>query len=217
MNATKLLIAGLALGLALPAVALALDAGDSILDPCQMQWVRDHRDGPGLIASGYPQYYPVLGVQWVAVPPPEWTSGLWEIQIGDAYDTPIAGSGMLGCYLCPYLNTMVNWSNFSTYSLRISNNSPLFWFEAGLAINTGATGLGEPNSYYETPWVVLGPGASQVLTMDLTACINLDHVSNISFRLRSDSPQIDATVIGGEQPTAALPATWGAIKALYGN
>jgi len=218
MSATRIFVMMAVLVLALPPAVLALDSGDRITDACQIQWVRDHRDGPGLVGAGYPVLNAPEGVQWVAVAPIGWTGGAWEIQIGDAYDTPATGAGMLTCYAeINYPATMVEWSQFITYSLDLTNNSTTHPFDALLMINTGATGLGEPDNLYSTAWTTIPPGATVVLTMDLTPVVNLNHVSNISFKMRSEEPQIDVVVYGGPDPTPTIPSTWGRIKTTYEN
>jgi hypothetical protein len=217
MRVSNLIVAVLALAMALPATAMALDARDSITDDCQIQWVRDHRDGPGVISAGYPQYNTMLGVIWGAEAPAGWTGGPWEIQIGDAYDTPASGAGMLGCYICPYQNTMVNWSAFSQFSLDVTNTSTTASLDAELIINTGATGIGEPDNLYESGWVTIGPSATVTLLRDLTSVVNLNHVSNISFKLRSEEETVEVIVVGGEDVTPTVPASWGTLKTTYEN
>ena len=214
MRLANFIVLGVILTLAVPATALALDAKDSIMDDCQIQWVRDHRDGPGLISAGYPVLNSPQGVLWGAEAPVGWTGGTWDIQIGDAYDTPSSGAGMLGCYVCPYVATMVDWSAFSQFSLDVTNTGT-GTFETQIIINTGATGLGEPDNLYATAWTTVGPSATVTLFLDLTPCVNLNHVSNISFKLRSDEPVVELIVVGGQDTTPVLPATWGGVKATY--
>ncbi len=215
MRGAKIIVVMVVLAMAVPATVLALDARDSIMDSCEMQWVRDHRDGAGVVSAGYPQFNPIQGVIWGAEAPAGWTGGPWEIQIGDAYDTPATGAGMLTCYVCPTAATMVDWSGFSQFSLDVTNTSATASLDTQIIINTGATGIGEPDNLYATAWTTLGPGATTTLLLDLTPVVNLNHVSNISFKLRSEEPSVEVIVLAGEDPTPVVPATWGRVKATY--
>ncbi len=125
MKTTLILLTVAVLAIGAPAAALALDAGDLIQDACQLQWVRDYRDGLGTLAAGFPVLNSPSGVRWVAQSP---GSGTWEIQIGDAYDTPTTGAGMLNCYVFPKSAGLLDWSGFSTFSMTFTNNSARGWF-----------------------------------------------------------------------------------------
>jgi hypothetical protein len=202
------------LAIGAPVAALALDAGDLIVDTCQLQWVRDHRDGLGTLAAGFPVLDSPMGVRWVAQSP---GPGTWEIQIGDAYDTPTTGAGMLNCYLFPKSAGLLDWSGFSTFSMTFHNNSLVNSFSVQLMINTGATGLGEPNNLYYNDWQVVAPGGSVTSSMDLSGVVNLNHVSNVSFKMMTEADQIDVTSVAGETPVPTVPTAWGALKSRYVN
>jgi hypothetical protein len=64
-------------------------------------------------------------------------------------------------------------------------------------------------------WYAVAPGASLDVTLDLTQCVNLNHVSNISFKLATEADQIDATVHSQPVVVSTRSTTWGAVKALY--
>jgi hypothetical protein len=213
MKTTLILLTTALLVIGAPAASLALDVGDGILDLCQLQWVRDHRDGLGTLAPGFPVLASPSGVQWMADSP---GSGSWEIQIGDAYDTPTTGAGMLNCYLFPKSSGLLDWSGYSTFSMTFHNNSLVNSFSIQLMINTGATGLGEPNNLYYNDWQVVPPGGSAVVSsLDLSGVANLNHVSNVSFKMMSDADHIDVTAVAGETPVPTALTTWGALKSRF--
>ncbi len=202
------------LALEAPSVALAADASSGISDACQLQWVRDHRDGPGTLAAGYPVLASPAGVRWVADSP---GSGSWEIQIGDAYDTPTTGAGMLSCYGFPTSATLLDWSGYTSFSMKFTNNDPVNGFSVQLIINTGATASGEVNNLYSTPLEAVAPGGAHSLTLSLAGVANLNHVSNVSFKLVADTDQIDVRVEPELPPVPTEPTTWGVLKSRYTN
>jgi hypothetical protein len=167
--------------------AAADDAALGIGDGCQMQWIRDFRDGPGTIDAGYPLDVSGPGVQWQASPPSGFSSGFWDLQIGDAYDTPSTGSGLLSCYGFPVTSGFADWTGYTTYSMTFKNNSATDWFMADVVINTGWTDppYGEPDNAYSAGWTWVPPGESRTVTLDLAAAsaVNLNHVSNVSIKL----------------------------------
>ncbi len=84
-------------------------------------------------------------------------------------------------------------------------------------INTGATGLGEPNNLYYDAWQAVAPGGSVTSSIDLSGVVNLNHVSNVSFKMMSEADQIDVTAVAGETPVPTVPTTWGVLKSRYAN
>jgi hypothetical protein len=214
MKTSLILIAVVLLALEAPAVALAADASSGIPDACQLNWVRDHRDGLGTVASGYPVLDSPSGVRWAADSP---GSGTWEIQIGDAYDTPTTGAGMLGCYGFPTSAGLLNWSGYTSFSMKFTNHNPFSGFSIQLIINTGATGSGEPNNLYSTALTPVAPGGALSISMPLAGVANLNHVSNVSFKLVCDLDRIEVTVEPELPPVPSEPITWGLIKSRYGE
>ena len=108
------------------------------------------------------------------------TSGWSDIQIGDGFDHPsdnsgmVVGGGSLGGDLTGY----------TAYKLVISNPNPTApWFRANIYLNTGWTDQSEFDNFYENGWVWIAPGTSQEFSIDLTAVLNLNHVSNIGFKV----------------------------------
>lgn len=181
-----LLLCAAALLLLSPDAAFALDAAVDVSDPCQMQWIRDHRDGPGTVAPGFPLDVPGSGVQWQVTPPPGLLPGQWwDIQIGDAYDTPSAGSGLLNCYGFPIATGFADWTGYTSFTLTFSNCSATDWFMADILVHTGWTNppFNEPDTQYAAGWTWVAPGQTVTLAVDLTSAVNLNHVSNISFKL----------------------------------
>ncbi len=163
----------------------ALDAATDISDACQMQWIRDHRDGPGTIDAGYPLDVAGLGVEWQVSPPTGLSSGWWDIQIGDAWDTPSAGSGLLTCYGFPVTTGFADLTAYTALSLTFSNCSTTDWFRADIVLNTGWTDppYNEPDNAYTAGWTWVAPGQTVTLSVSLVGAANLNHVSNISFKL----------------------------------
>ncbi len=206
MKNKTLFFVGVLLAAVFVGSALADDAALGIGDGCQMQWIRDFRDGPGLIDAGYPVDVPGPGVQWQVSPPGGVMSGdFWDIQIGDAYDTPSTGSGLLTCYGFPVTSGFANWTGFDTYSMTFHNNSATDWFMADVVINTGWTNLpySEPDNAYAAGWTWVPPGESRTVVLDLVAAsaVNLNHVSNVSIKLGTnygtgpyEGTHIDVTV-----------------------
>jgi len=107
-------------------------------------------------------------------------TGWSDIQIGDGFDHPADNSGLT-------VGTGTfggDFSAFTEYSLEISNpntNAPSFM--ANIYLNSGWTDSGENDAYYESTWAWIAPGSSQVFTIDLTTVANLDHISNIGFKI----------------------------------
>lgn len=107
-------------------------------------------------------------------------SGWSDIQIGDGFDHPTDNAGLA----TGFANMGSDFTGFSTYALTISNpNLDGPWFMANIYMNTGWTDQGETDVFYENGWVWIAPGASQTLSIDLTAAANLNHVSNIGFKI----------------------------------
>jgi len=214
MKTLLILTAVVLIALEAPAVALAADASSGIPDACQLNWVRDHRDGPGTVASGYPVLDSPAGVRWAADSP---GPGTWEIQIGDAYDTPTTGAGMLGCYGFPTSAGLLNWSAYSSFSMKFTNHDPVNGFSVQLIINTGATGIGETDNLYSTALTPVAPGGAVTISLPLSGVENLDHVSNVSFKLAGDTDRIDVTAEPELPPVPTESTTWGLIKSRYGE
>ena len=107
-------------------------------------------------------------------------SGWSDIQIGDGFDHPYdnagltVGAGTLGGDL----------TGFTEYKLEVSNpNASAPQFMANIYLNTGWTDQGETDSFYESGWTWIAPGSSYVFTIDLASVANLNHVSNIGFKV----------------------------------
>jgi hypothetical protein len=177
------LLTALTAGLAGP--AFASDAGFGVGDACQSQWIRDYRNGPGLLDAGFPLDVTGSGVEWQVSPPVGQTAGWWDIEIGDAYDTPATGSGMLTCYGFPVVSGFVDWTGYTSFTLSFTNCSLTDWFMADVVVNTGWTNSPyyETDNQYTSGWTWIAPGQTLAVTVDLAAAVNLNHVSNISFKL----------------------------------
>jgi hypothetical protein len=180
-----LVLATLALCAVGAGTAFALDAATDISDACQMQWIRDHRDGPGTIDAGNPLDVAASGVEWQVSPPSGLSSGWWDIQIGDAWDTPSAGSGLLTCYGFPVATGFADLTAYTALSLTFSNCSTTDWFMADIVLNTGWTDapFNEPDNVYTAGWAWVPPGQTVTLSVSLVGAANLNHVSNISIKL----------------------------------
>jgi hypothetical protein len=164
------------------AVASALDASTGIDDSDLMTWVRNSANGPGTVDAGYPIDEPGPGVKWHISPPVGLSVGQWwDIEVGDDY--PVAN-----IYEFPVATGFADWTGYDTYSLTFTNQSTDVendWFMANVVINTGWTDppVSEPDNYYDGTWTWVAPGETKTVTLDLAGLANLNHVSNIAFKV----------------------------------
>ncbi len=117
-------------------------------------------------------------------------SGFNDIQIG--HDWPTANFDFTG---------------YDGYALSFTNHDDENHMIL-LTMNTGWTDApwSEGDNQYDTGWVWLTAGQTTVLTMDFAGVGNLDHVTNIGFKVGSNGPNTPST-------PAAYTSTGGTIHA----
>jgi hypothetical protein len=101
-------------------------------------------------------------------------------QVGDNFDHPGDNSGVVvggG-----------NLSTYDTYQMSFHNPNDSDWFMVNIYMNTGWTDApwSETDNFYENTWTWVAPGQTVTLTIDLTGVVNLNHVSDIGFKVGSN-------------------------------
>ena len=197
MKRLLLILIGIAIGLV---ATPANGAFVTIDDPLLMQWDELSLNTSTFFKITGRSNVPGPGVEFdlnINTIPSGWTSG----QCGDNWKLEQSASG--GSY-SPTYSTMFtpfsvsngfgDWSGFSSYKLKFTNTSTTNdWYMVNVYINTGDTGAGEPNTFWEDTWTWLSPGQSTILDLSLVGWPpNLNHVSNVGFALGTNVGYADA-------------------------